>query len=109
MQITNYEGLILQSEINELLKEDVNLTIKYKLSKLLDKVTSELKTFDEIRTQAIRENTSPDGIMDVQKIEDTLNPIVLEKINIDYKISLSDISVFSSDKVPQVLFKFVEE
>jgi hypothetical protein len=108
MEITNYEGLILQNEIIDLLKEDVNLRIKYKLTKLLENVSNELKTFETFRTQTVNENTI-NGLIDTVAVQNKLEPLAMEKININYSISLDDISAFSSTNVPQVLFKFVSE
>jgi hypothetical protein len=108
MEITNYEGLILQNEIIDLLKEDVNLRIKYKLTKLLESVSNELKTFETFRTQTVTENTI-NGLVDTVAVQNKLEPLAMERITINYSISLDDISAFSSSNVPQVLFKFVSE
>lgn len=113
MELTNYEALILQNEISTLLSDETNgktsLLSKYKLTKLMEKATNELKPFEMIREQVIKQYTNEDGTMNVTAIESSLNDVVLEKININYNISMNDISEFKSDKVPQVLFKFVLE
>jgi len=113
------EVFILNEELQNLNKEkDVSFVVKYHISKVMDKITTIMKRFNDSKIEVIKKygkETEKDsgaytleGCKDFEKGVKEINELIKIEEDIDFEINMEDIKDLKTDFPYNQIFKFIK-